>query len=424
MKENKYDIESSDLRILKEGSADFYIPAVDDQSIPSKSMEVFYNKIMELNRDVTNSAINAYFKLFNQKGLVIVDSMAASGISSIRIIKECEHVKKIFINDINPIAVDLIRKNIALNKIDVSAVQIEICEKDANFLFAEIAQNSFLNSNSEQQKPNVISIDPFGTPSPYVSSAFNAIQRNVGLMCVTATDTAVLFGVRPNACIRKYMSKPLHVEYCKEIGARILVYFLSRIANVNKLGIIPLLTFYANHFIRVFLLTFKDKKKISSFFNNYGYIIHCINCGHRQAFQDNYLHLIEKCPLCCEREKLSYAGPLWIGDLHEKKFLDELILTNKNSNHNNKKRIEKLLNLALGELNMPISYYNIHKLSQKLKTPIVPKIEDILVAIRKKGYKVSRTHFDFLSIKTNMDVKSLSNCLLELCNNIKIMSKE
>jgi tRNA (guanine26-N2/guanine27-N2)-dimethyltransferase len=296
-------------------------------------------------------------------------------------------------------------------------VQIEISKKDANLLFAEISQNSFLNSNVEQQKPNVISIDPFGTPSPYISSAFNAIQRTVGLMCVTATDTAVLFGVRPNACIRKYMARPLHVEYCKEIGARILVYFLSRIANVNKLGIIPLLTFYANHFVRVFLLTFKGKKKISSFFKNYGFIIHCLNCGHRQAFKDDILHLIEKCPLCGESEKLTYAGPLWIGDLHEEKFLKELITLNKNSNYTNKKHIEKLLSLALDELNLPISYYNIHKLTQKLNMPFVPKIEGVLAAIRKKGYNVSRTHFDFLSIKTNMDIKSLSNCLLELVIN-------
>lgn len=104
-----------------------------------------------------------------------------------------------------------------------------------------------------------------------------------------ATDTAVLFGVRPLSCIRKYMSKPLHTEYCKEIGARILLYFVSRIANINNMGIIPLLTFYNSHFIRVFCLTFKNRNKIRQFFKNYKYSIHCNNCGFRSILQgDNF----------------------------------------------------------------------------------------------------------------------------------------
>jgi len=414
-------MEKKDLIINREGQVEFYIYASDNDSIPSKSMNVFYNKKMEINRDVSNLAINTYKKQYNQKTLIIIDSMAASGVSSIRMLKECENIQKIYINDINPEAVNLIQQNLDLNKLNDNLAQIEISRKDANLLFSEIAQQPCMEQKVNF-KPNIISIDPFGTPNLYMDTAFKAIQKQHGLLCVTATDTAVLFGVRPKACIRKYMAKPLHNEYCKEIGARILIYFLSRIANVNKLGILPLLTFYSNHFIRVFSLTFKDKKRISKNFQNYGYIIHCNHCGYRVSSQDNILELPNICPNCKKNEKLDYAGPLWVEKIHEEAFLKRVISFNEDSEYSNKKRINKILNLAIEELEMPISYYNIHKLTQKLKLSFVPKLEAIIKIIKEKGYHASRTHFDFLSIKTDMNINLIENSLLEILNGAEYKS--
>ncbi len=407
-------MEKKEYTVIREGLADFYIYADDKDTIPSKSMNVFYNKKMEINRDISNLAIMAYNNLYPQDHLEIVDSMAASGISSIRMIKECKNIKKIYINDLNPIAVDLIHKNISLNKLDNYSSQIEVSRKDANLLFSEIEQKTYNLLNNEQQKPNIISIDPFGTPNIYIDSAFKVIQRINGLLCITATDTAVLFGVRKLTCIRKYMAKPLHTEYCKEIGARILIYFIARMANINKLGIIPLLTFNSGHFIRVFCLTYNKKKEISKSFKNYGYIIHCNRCGYRETFQENILELPHTCPDCKDKGKLDYAGPLWVAKIHDENFINEIIALNEKIEYNNKKRIDKLLNLAKEEVNMPISYYNLHKLCQKLKLETIPKMENILKSIKDKGFKVSRTHFDFLSIKTDMDIKSIRNILLEL----------
>ncbi len=405
-------MEQKDLTLIREGSTEFYIYNVDKISIPSKAMNVFYNKRMEINRDITNLGISAYSDLFNQNELIIVDSMAASGVGAIRILKECTEVKKIYINDINPEAVSLIKKNMNFNNLDKEPVQIVLTNKDANLLFSEIASKS----SKKQKKPNVISIDPFGTPNLYIDSAFKTLQKVNGLMCITATDTAVLFGVRPKACIRKYLSKPLHTEYCKEIGARILIYFISRIANINKIGIIPLLTFYSGHFIRLFCLSFKNIKMISKFFNKYGYILHCNHCGYRSSFRSNILNSPKECPLCNNRGGLDYAGPLWIGKLHDVNFVKKILSLNSNSSSQNKKRIEKLLIYAFEENDLPISYYNIHKLCQNLKLPFVPKIEDIINEIKKLGYQASRTHFNPLSIKSDLNVLTIKNILLEIQN--------
>ena len=408
--DKKESLLNNELTIIKEGSADFYVHSTDLNEIPSKSMKVFYNPKMEINRDISCLAINAYSNLYDQDDLIIVDSMAASGISSIRMIKECKKIKKIYINDLNPVSIELIKKNLSLNNLN-NNIEVELTQKDANFLFSIIEQTTCPRINKSHVRPNVISIDPFGTPNLYIDGAFKTIQKTRGLICITATDTAVLFGVRPNACIRKYMAKSLRTEYHKEIGARILVHFISRIANINKLGIIPLLTLYSNHFIRVFALTFKNKKQISEMFVNYGYIIHCNSCGDRT---ESITQTLLKSPMCNHQDAHKHAGPLWLGKLHNEKFIKELIDLNEKSEYTYKKRIKKLLKIGLEEINMPGFYFNIHKLCQKLKLASVPKIEQIIKSTKEKGNRASRTHFDFLSIKTDMRFREFKKLLKRL----------
>jgi len=386
----------------QEGSVKFFLHEIDNDPIPSKSMNVFYNKRMEINRDISILATIAYSKMLNQESLVVVDSMAASGIGSIRLLKNLNNVEKIFLNDINPVAVELIKKNTELNEIE--STKIEVLNKDANLLFSEMSQSSVLS--------DIISIDPFGTPNLYIDSALKAIKKDKGLLCITATDTAVLFGVKPKVCIRKYMAKPLHTDYCKELGARILLSFISKIANINNLGIIPLLTFYSNHFIRIFAICYKGKSKIlNALPKSYGYIVHCKSCGNRSSIIEDFLNFPRKCSLCFRENHLSYSGPLWIGELHQKSYIEELSILNEKFNFKNKNRLRKILKFTLDEINMPCSYYNIHKISQQLKLSSIPKLEHIINTIKEKGYKASRTHFDFTSIKTDMNINELKTFL-------------
>ena len=393
----------------KESSVEFFIYAQDSNKVPSKAMNVFYNEKMILNRDLTILAIDAYKKLYNVNTFDFIDSMAASGITSLRIIKEFEDLRKIYINDTNSMAIDLIKKNLKLNRIDTSKVVLTL--KDANCLFSDFS----ISDNSHSFKPvDIISIDPFGTPNRFIDMSFKAIRKEHGLLCITATDTAVLFGVKPNVCKRKYMAKPLHTEYCKEIGARILVYFISRIANINNLGVIPLLSFYSNHFLRIFILTIKKKKDIIHNFSNYGYLLHCKACGYRSQFSDNILHIPQFCPVCNESETLNYSGPLWIGELHQENFLKQILLLNKEKNYSNEKIIDKKITYALDEIRMPPFYYDIHKLCQELKLSSVPKLNNIIESIKRKGFNASRTHFDYLAIKCNLNLSELKKNLLSL----------
>lgn len=405
--------EKQELQLLEEGAAKFYLYKKDIGTLPTKAMKVFYNPKMEINRYVSNLAINTYKKVYSQEKLYIINTMAASGISALRMLLECQGIKKMIINDINPKAVELINKNLELNNLPKQDQNIIVSRKDSNFLCNELAHKKLTASKPNYKIPNIISIDPFGTPNIYLDSAFKAISKNEGLLCITATDTAVLFGVKPKACLRKYMSKPLHNDYCKETGTRILLHLISRLANINDIGIKPLFTFYSNHFIRTFILTFSQKKEISKEIKNYGYIINCKHCGHRFITQKNILDTPKRCQLCGELLD-EYAGPLWIGKLHNESFLESLISLNMNSTLNINKKVEKNLQFCREECGMQISYYNIHKLCQELRKASVPKMDTLLNCIKDQGYNASRTNFDYTSIKTDMNIKELKNLMLSI----------
>ncbi|MHA1688637.1 MAG: tRNA (guanine(10)-N(2))-dimethyltransferase [Promethearchaeota archaeon] len=408
---------NKNLKKIRENTTNFLIYGEDYNSTPSKSMKVFYNKKMILNRDITSLAINAYANMFNQNSLTIVDSMAATGIGAIRLIKECKNISTVYINDINPLAIEMARENLKLNDITNHDVNIRIFNEDANLLFNKIKKWVHESKNKNARLPDVILIDPFGTPNLHLDAAFKAIKKEGGLMCITATDTAVLFGVRPKACYRKYLAKPLHVEYCKEIGSRILICFSSKIANINNLGVIPLLTFYSKHFIRIFLLTFKNKNQIHENFKNYGYILHC-QCNHRMILEDP-LNFPDVCPACHEKNHSKLAGPLWLGELHNMAFLEKLRIFNEKEHFPNKKRIAKILEHAKEEIGMPPYYYNIHKICQELNLSPIPKLDVLINLIQSKGFKATRTHFDFVSIKTTMTHEKLKDTLFEITSQIR-----
>jgi tRNA (guanine26-N2/guanine27-N2)-dimethyltransferase len=398
--------------LLNENGIHFYVYEDVNVKVPSKSMIVFYNKKMEINRDIMILAVQAYNELYNKSPLTILEGMAASGVGAIRLLRELPNIHYIYVNDLNPIAVELIKENMNLNK--VSTNRVSISHKDVNYMMLDLLQTQKDHQQDKLNPLDVILIDPFGTPNLYVDAACKLIHKRNGMLSFTATDTAVLFGVRSNACIRKYMAKPLHVEYAKEIGARILINFISKIANVNNVGIKPLLTFYSNHFLRVFLLTFKEKEEISSNFLNNGYIIHCKKCGFRDVQSDDPTRTLNTCPECFSSASLDYAGPLWIGELYDTKFVKKLLEANLNRDYRNKKRINKTLLMILEEIGMPPTYYNIHTLGKQLKLKALPKLPVLIDLIKKEGHSISRTHFDFLSIKTTLNKDELKTRLEQL----------
>ena len=281
--------------IVKEGKVQVLVPKLEAYGVhpsdyaPSKA-PVFYNPVMEFNRDLTVLAFQAYQRKAN-KEISICDPLTSQGIRGIRFAVEIEGVKKILISDINLRAFKLAKHNVKLNGLeDLVAVK----HKDANCV---------LSCNSSPEKRfDVIDVDPFGTPTPFIGSAVRAL-RNGGLLASTATDLAPLCGVHPKACIRKYGGKPLRTEYCHELAVRLLAGCTATLAARYDVGIQVVFSHSSEHYIRVYAQIAYGAKKADESVKTLGYILHCFNCLHRETAHHPFGSL--QCPEC--GSKMDYA---------------------------------------------------------------------------------------------------------------------
>ncbi|MFZ8855885.1 MAG: N2,N2-dimethylguanosine tRNA methyltransferase, partial [Candidatus Nanopusillus sp.] len=99
----------------------------------SSKLPVFYNPLMKINRDFTIMILKSYYDIVKKK-FDILDCMAATGIRSIRILKEIsEVVNKIYINDIKKEAIENIKENLKINNLE-NDEKIIILNKDCREL--------------------------------------------------------------------------------------------------------------------------------------------------------------------------------------------------------------------------------------------------------------------------------------------------
>lgn len=99
---------------------------------------------------------------------------------------------------------------------------------------------------------DVIDLDPYGTPAPYLESAVSALVDG-GLLMATATDMAVLCGNHVESCYQKYGSIPLHRPYQHEQALRILLHAIDSAAARVKRYIVPVLSMSVDFYVRVFV---------------------------------------------------------------------------------------------------------------------------------------------------------------------------
>ncbi|MGC8998685.1 MAG: tRNA (guanine(10)-N(2))-dimethyltransferase [Candidatus Bathyarchaeia archaeon] len=363
---------------------------------PSKA-PVFYNPVMELNRDLAVLAVQAYQKMVKRE-LFICEPLAGCGVRGIRFAKEVKGVRKVVINDINEKAYQLAKFNVQMNGLEK---RVAVKNEDANLLLAR--------HSAPRKRFDVIDIDPFGSPVPFLDSAIRAL-RDGGLLALTATDMAPLCGVHPKACIRKYGGKPLRTEYCHELAVRLLIGCLVTTAAKHEMGIKMLFSHSTDHYIRVYAVLLHGARNADKSLQNMGYVLHCFNCFHRGTTKNPFAYGFSlKCPEC--GSKMDYAGPLWLGKIADKNFCILMEETAKESTL--KRRVWKILCLVNGECDAPITYYVLDKICDKLGLS-VPSTNSVLKAMAERGFAFSRTHFNPKGIKSNISIKELKELLSHL----------
>jgi len=375
--------------IINEGSVWIKFPRFE--KVSSKA-PVFYNPVMEFNRDLSVLAIKK-FQMDREGEISICDAFGGTGIRGIRYAKEIEAIYSVVINDVNPLAIQFAKENMEMNDLE----NLEICKEDANILLRRC-----------KGKFDVIDIDPFGTPSYYIESAAISLKSN-GMLCVTATDTSALCGTYKEPCIRKYGSMPLKTEYCHEIGIRILAGFVARTFAKYKKSVQVIFSHSTQHYMRVYFTVERGAKITDNSLKNLGYILHCEKCLNREIIRGITPQLPSKCPLCQQRFKV--AGSLWCGNILDHEFIGGMLEILPQTKIKRKTEANKLLNMCYDESDAPATFYDLHKIGKILRIS-VPPVADVLKMLRERNYMASRTHFKPTGIKTDAPVNVLKEVVL------------
>jgi len=323
----------------------------------------FYNPSMELNRDTSLLIVQNLLNHFSNH-LEMLDGLAASGIRGIRFCNELEGNFSVVINDISPSAFELIKKNI----------------HHSNCLSRAVASNKSIHEILAKKSFQYVDVDPFGSPIGFLDSAIRAVKHK-GVLALTATDTACLCGVFPKVCLRRYAARTQRSPMMHESGLRILLGAVARIAASQDKGIVPLLSYYSDHYFRIYVQLLCGKKYAND---------------AMQSFRSVDFDWFSFKP----SGDIQLMGPLWTGALHNKQWLIEMKKLNAKMSLGCHSQLEKLLDLWLQESSAPLFHYQTDILA-KNNGFMPPKLDGLLDVFEKAGFFFCRTHFDGTSFKTD-----------------------
>ena len=362
-----------------EGDTKLIVPkkSITDKVPPKKP--AFFNPKGKLNRDFSMIAYAAFLNQF-QGPKIFLEGLSGIGARGLRVANELK-IEKILINDLNPSALKIAEYAANLNELK----NIEFSEKEACRFLSEHAKKG--------ERGSIVDIDPFGSPAAFFDCGIRATMHG-GILSTAATDLQVLNGLFQGACKRKYGGIPVKTEYGNEIAIRLILGCLRTVAARLGVEIIPMFVESEMHYYRTYVkvLNRPDQQE------NLGYIVHCKNCGHRKIS----LEQEQKCELC--ELKTSIAGPLWIGNIFNKKFIQNML--SEISNLKVDKSCEKILEKCLKESEMPGTYFTLDEIASKMKSS-PPKLENVIVSLQENKFLASVTAFNPTGFRTNANIKQI-----------------
>ncbi len=364
----------------------------EQRGVPTRSMPVFYNPAMVVNRNISVLAVNAW-KGKSREPMNICDAMCGAGIRGIRYLLESgiddAHVDFV---DLNPAAIRSCNENIELNQIPANAYATHV--QDANaFLFGRAVY--------EDDRFAVIDLDPFGNPMSYIDGALKALRREHGLLHVNATDLAVITGVHRQATLRKYQVTPMrNVPHHAEISARVLLGAIFRKAIEQDLSIKPLFTIARHHFVKVIMERVSSIEQANADRQqSLGYLVQCRACKDHFTIGMDDLPGVRECPVC-KATRIDYAGPLWTGELEDGEFCATMAGNSKDFRYmKGKQETAKLLGLAAGAAGFPPGSHDAHEIAESLNTS-PPSMEVIIDGLHRAGFKAIRDVINPTAVKT------------------------
>ena len=373
------EIPNESFQEIIEGKTKILVPKKSiTEKVPPKE-PAFFNPKAKLNRDFSIIAYAAFLRDF-QNPKIFLEGLAGIGVRGLRVATELK-VENVVINDLNPTALKIAEHSADLNNLE----NVEFSEK-------EVCR--FLSNYSKKgERGSIVDIDPFGSPAAFFDCGIRATMHG-GIFSSAATDLQVLNGLFQAACKRKYGGVPVRAEYGNEMAIRLILGCLRAVAARLGVTVIPLFVESDMHYYRTYVkvLNRPDQQE------NLGYILHCKNCGHRKTS----LEQEQECELC--KSKISVAGPLWIGKIFDKEFIQKMLEETPNLEVD--KVCEKILQKCLLESEMLGTYFTLDEIAAKMKSS-PPKLETAISNLQKNNFLASPTSFSPTGFRTNAKINEI-----------------
>ncbi|MDW3643496.1 MAG: tRNA (guanine(10)-N(2))-dimethyltransferase [Nitrososphaeraceae archaeon] len=385
-----------DVSEIKEGKTSLLVPSSAlSQSVPPKN-PAFFNPNAKWNRDISMLVYKVYTS--SSKNKTLADSICGVGARGLRASVEVPQIETIYFNDLNPIAIEFAKESAKLNQVQYKCIfkTNEVCK--------------FLNfEEREIRRFDIVDLDPFGSPSPYVDCVLRSVS-NGGLISITATDTAVLCGVYPSVCYRKYYGFPIRSEYSNEIGVRLLVSFIALNATRFDLSVVPYFCHRNLHYLRVYLKIIFSSSLANTVSSKIGFIKHCQKCKSRRVEKIREPNLV--CDLC--GAKCIMAGPLWIDSIFDSDFVNSMLNELKNSENrtsprNDHNRLLKMMQICTSELPIP-AYFETDSIASSAKKSSI-SLDKVISTLASNGFQSSKTTMNEKGFKTNASPKEIIELL-------------
>lgn len=368
-----------------EGRTTFLVPQLSlTERVPPKT-PAFFNPAAKLNRDLSVLAYRVFAPSLGRK--TFADSFAGTGARALRVAVEAPEIEQIYGNDANPVAIEAAREAAKLNSV----------HEKCHFSVDEVCK-FLLQGDSEGERFGIIDLDPFGTPAKHIDCVLRAVLDG-GLVSITATDTAVLCGVYPEVCLRRYYGRPLNNSYGNETAIRLLLSLIALTASRLELSIRPVFVHATMHYLRVYAAVSVSSSEANDVYRSIGYVMHCFQCGHRFKAEE-YGNI--KCELCGSAMKI--GGQLWTGALHDKELVKKMLEQNPD------RQCKKVLDVAAEEASDIPYYFRADEISAKLKTN-PHSVQKIIEKLQSAGFAASKATLNTGAFKTDARIDQILNLL-------------
>ncbi|KAJ1977637.1 RNA methyltransferase tRNA(m5U54)methyltransferase, partial [Dimargaris verticillata] len=393
-----------------------YTPITEGQAtiLFPNTNEVFYNPVQQFNRDMSVAAIRTWSKHYFQEqqereankrqrrqatqpaelatnaelapgfsaptDFTILEALSATGLRSIRYAKEVPQVRSIVANDLEPDAVASIRRNLAYNGLDETLVRPN-CDDACALMYR--------HRSDPRQGFHVVDLDPYGSASPFLDAAVQAVSSDGGLLCVTCTDLAVLAGTNyPEVCFAKYGGTPVKADYCHEMALRLLLNAIQASAVRYRRYIVPMISCSIDFYIRVFVRVYSGAAQVKKALCQTGLVYTCTGCrsyftdpiGRATTTENRTKYGIgtgpsvdSHCQFCGHRFQL--GGPAWLGPLHCQPFVDDMyqLIRESDGQFATKARMLGMVKVISEELDTPF-FHTLANLGKTMHCTIPPLI--------------------------------------------------